>query len=485
MADTVDTGLLPRTYFKAPRVPFDFRALALAMLGYLVYWGGSLLLNEIFEVSNLVGSFLAAACNIFEGIPFLNQVIPFLLGTVLGGGDLTNFPLADYTFWHKLVGGVWVFVVWSFFGQAICRITALRIARDEGLSFVEAFRFAARNWVTVILAPMIIAVTIAFFYGCDALAGLAISIPWAGQILALVLVPLALISSLLILLIAIGGIFGLPLIGSAAAWERNGTLDAISRAFSYVFARPLQFFWNYFLIFLFVGVILLAGSWFTYVLTKSVDSGTLSDRLSVMIDAPKQIETGDSEFVALSEDAQKDFKIYEEKTGYKPGRGAPGVQPYAKDFQTVIHAPWSHKLNAFIFWLCINLIWLGIFGYVIYWFLGATTSVYADLRADVDGTEEDEIYLEEDEEDFDALAEVAGDAETEPPTATEGESPPASADTPATDSAPADDSGPTGDSTPTGDSSPPEDSGPAESESSGEEPASDDEGEKPSPGDAS
>jgi hypothetical protein len=30
--------------------------------------------------------------------------------------------------------------------------------------------------------------------------------------------------------------------------------------------------------------------------------------------------------------------------------------------------------------------------------------VYADLRADVDGTEEDEIYLEEEDEDFEALA---------------------------------------------------------------------------------
>ena len=26
MADSYDAGLLPRTYFRAPRVPFDFRA---------------------------------------------------------------------------------------------------------------------------------------------------------------------------------------------------------------------------------------------------------------------------------------------------------------------------------------------------------------------------------------------------------------------------------------------------------------------------
>ena len=31
--------------------------------------------------------------------------------------------------------------------------------------------------------------------------------------------------------------------------------------------------------------------------------------------------------------------------------------------------------------------------------IGASTSVYADLRADVDGTEEDEVYVEEEDQD--------------------------------------------------------------------------------------
>ncbi len=277
-------------------------------------------------------------------------------------------------------------------------------------AFGQAFAFSAKNWVTVLLAPVIIAVTMGFFYGCDALAGVIISIPWVGQILALILVPLAMISTLLILLIGIGGIFGLPLIGAAAAWERNGTLDAISRAFSYIFARPLQFFWNYFLIFLFVGVILLVGAWFVTVLTKSIDAGTWSDELSMYIDPPA------SQRVYQEEDKADLLKAYTElgeSTGFTGGRDDAG-NPWALHWDVVVMAAkngFRHGLNAFIFWVAINLIWIGIFGYAIYWFLGATTSVYADLRADVDGTEEDEIYLEEEEEDFDALAEAAGEAE--------------------------------------------------------------------------
>jgi len=426
MANTVDTGLLPRTYFKAPRVPFDFRALALGMLGYLVYWGGSLLLNEVFGVANVVGSFLGAADQIFARIPYINGVIHDFLSVVFRGGGLET---AGYTFWHQLVGGVWIFAVWSFFGQAIHRITSLRIARDEGLSFGEAFAFAAKNWITVVLAPVIVALTIAFFYGCNALAGLAISIPFVGQLLGLILLPLALISSLLILLIALGGVFGLPLIGAAAAWERNGTLDAISRAFSYIFARPLQFFWNYFLIFLFVGIILLVGGWFVFVLTKSVDAGVLSDRMSILIDAPEQVNSN-PDYKELDQDLQTAIQDLSADTGYRPGRPAPNVQPFAKDIQAVGVGGWSYGLSAFVFWVLINLIWIGIYGYAAYWFLGATTSVYADLRADVDGTEEDEIYLEEEEEDFDALAEAAQEAETEAKAAEKPEEAPPAEDAP-------------------------------------------------------
>mgnify|MGYP001817689578 CR=1 FL=1 len=97
MANTVDTGLLPRTYFKAPRVPFDFRALALGMLGYLVYWAGNRLLNEIFGKVSVVGSFLRAAWTIFSEIPFVNQVILWFMDKVFAFGELGSVNLADYT----------------------------------------------------------------------------------------------------------------------------------------------------------------------------------------------------------------------------------------------------------------------------------------------------------------------------------------------------------------------------------------------------
>jgi hypothetical protein len=55
-------------------------------------------------------------------------------------------------------------------------------------------------------------------------------------------------------------------------------------------------------------------------------------------------------------------------------------------------------LTTFVFFIVLNLTWLGVCGYAVWWFMGASTSVYADLREDVDGTPEDEIYLEEEQE---------------------------------------------------------------------------------------
>ena len=43
------------------------------------------------------------------------------------------------------------------------------------------------------------------------------------------------------------------------------------------------------------------------------------------------------------------------------------------------------------------LIVLGVAAYALFWFLGAGSCLYADLRADVDGTEEDEIHTDADD----------------------------------------------------------------------------------------
>jgi hypothetical protein len=405
---TADTGLLPRTYFRAPRVPLDLRALFLALVGYGVYRFGAWGLEKVFDGRDVVAAFFERVVGLIH-VPTVNQELRTFVTQVFAPDGLTSG-----TFWHDLAGGAWVFLVWGLFGQAIHRITALRIARDEGLSVKAALGFAAKNYWTILLCPVIVAAAIGLFYGCNALAGVVMSIPFVGGILGIVLLPLATISTLLILLIAIGGAIGMPLVAAAAAWERNGSLDAISRAFSYLFARPLQFFWNYFLVLVFAAVILVVGHYFADILTGSIDAGTWNEAQSVLIDPP-----GPTDDVKLDDDTLKMGQELAEKTdGRIP-------DPPALTFHAVSVAPWGAKIQIFLFWVLLNLIHYGFVAAALWWFLGATTSTYADLRADVDGTEEDEIYLEDEEEDFAELSKPPQAPPAAPTAPASGTPPPA------------------------------------------------------------
>ncbi len=398
MADnpTADTGLLPRTYFRAPRVPLDLRALFLALVGLGIFRGGAYLLEKI-TGTDVVLSFFQEAMRLLNGIPYVgNELAALIYGVFCGTGAPMNPEVGG--FWHDLVGGVWVLAVWGFFAQAIHRITSLRIARDEGLSLVEGVKFSIKNFVTILCCPLIVAVAIGIFYGCNALAGLVLSLPYLSWILSWILLPLAAISTLLILLIGIGGVVGLPLVGAAAAWERNGPLDAISRAFSYIFARPLQFFWNYFLILLFTSIIVLVGQHFVTVLSKSVDAGVLNPTASILVDTP---ERGSEAYGKLDNDTKN---LYDELNTKDTALAA---RPFSMSIHAFLEAPFGHKGFALVLWILLNLIQYGVYATAIWWFFGAATSTYADLRADVDGTEEDEIYLEDEEEDFEALAKNA------------------------------------------------------------------------------
>ena len=424
MANPYNPSLMPRTYFRAPRVPFDFRAVLFAALGYLVWWAGDAALSGIFDKQSVSSAFLVWLYRLFEGVPYLGGGLRLALSGVFHM-DVGNAMTGGYTFWHELVGGLWFVGVWSFVTLGVARIVALRIARDEGLSIGETIRFSLKNWTSLLFVPLIIGGLIALFVGCNALAGVLMSIPAVGQILAIILIPLAAISTLLILLIALGGLVGFPLIGAAAAWEVNGSLDAVSRAFSYVFARPLQYFWNYFLIFLFVGVILLVGNWFTHTLTHSVDLGVWRTSLSVMTAAEGPDSASWADFSNEEKSQVNDLK---DLTKYDPSAKAPYTEPFARDIRSITKASWNDWITTLVWWVVLNLAWLIFFGYAVFYLIGASASVYADLREDVDGTEEDEIWVAEDDADLDALAE--GGAAEEAAAATGPETPAPAAPTP-------------------------------------------------------
>lgn len=85
MADTAtpDTGL-PRTYFKAPRVPLDLRALLIALVGYGVYRLGAYLLWLAFKPVDPVQAFFREALSILD-VPYIQFELGRFIGEVFLG----------------------------------------------------------------------------------------------------------------------------------------------------------------------------------------------------------------------------------------------------------------------------------------------------------------------------------------------------------------------------------------------------------------
>lgn len=131
-----------------------------------------------------------------------------------------------------------VFIVMSLAGGAICRIAAMQFARGEKPRLVEAVRFGIRKLISVLAAPITPIAVIVVIGLFIILLGLAGNIPFAGELLTGLFLPLALIAGFFISVVLIGTVAGLNLMAPVIAYEDSDCFDAVSRSFSYVYAKP-------------------------------------------------------------------------------------------------------------------------------------------------------------------------------------------------------------------------------------------------------
>jgi len=131
-----------------------------------------------------------------------------------------------------------VLAVMALAGGAICRIAALQFAQGEKPGLVEAVRFSTGKFYSFLTAPVtpvaIIAVIGLFIF----LLGLIGNIPFAGELSVALFLPLVFLAAALITIILIGTLAGFGLMFPTIAYEDSDCFDAISRAFSYIYAKP-------------------------------------------------------------------------------------------------------------------------------------------------------------------------------------------------------------------------------------------------------
>ena len=141
---------------------------------------------------------------------------------------------------YFLTGGACCLAVWALLGGAITRATVVWLGLQQRVGLSEALQFARRKWTALFTAPALPLV------GNYMIALPLLVLGWIlrldiGVLLAgLLWIPVLLIS-LLMALLALGLLFGWPLMWGTIATEDSDAFDAISRSYAYTFQKPLHY----------------------------------------------------------------------------------------------------------------------------------------------------------------------------------------------------------------------------------------------------
>jgi hypothetical protein len=277
--------------------------------------------------------------------------------------------LIRYHFIYFVLFACLFLLVWAVFGGAIARIAAVHVARDEKMSVRQALRFSTNKLLSFVFAPVIPMLIVAFIGAVIATGGLLFYIPWIGPIVAACLFFLALIAGVVIALVLLGTAGGFNLMYPTVAVEGSDSFDAISRSFSYVFARPWRM--------LFYTLVAVAYGALTYLFV----------RFFIYL-----VLTVTHYFVG--------WWLFK-----SPGRWWPEIWPTptwtSLPYEVNFHGlKWSEAASAGIisFWVYLVIGLLGAFG--ISFYFSANTIIYYLMRREVDATELDDVYIEESEDEL-------------------------------------------------------------------------------------
>ena len=267
--------------------------------------------------------------------------------------------------------------IWAIFGGAISRIAAVHVARDEKLSVRAALAFSLGKFLSFVSAPLIPLVIVLIVGLVPLVAGFLASIPYIGPIFNIamtVLFVLILAAGFVMTLVMLGTFGGFNLMYPTIAVEGSDSFDAISRSFSYVYARP----WR--MVFYTLIAVIYGALCYMFVRTFVWLMLTLTHH-----------------FVAAGMFAKAPSTEYLWPVMWRGPSAPPGRLAYDIDFLTLA---WHQDIAAFFlaFWVYLVVAMLGAFA--ISFYFSANTIIYFLLRNEVDATEMDDVYLEQSEEDF-------------------------------------------------------------------------------------
>jgi hypothetical protein len=224
--------------------------------------------------------------------------------------------------------------------------------------------------LSFVFAPLIPLAIVLVIGVVLAVGGLLFYVPVIGPIVAGVLFILALLAGVVITLVLLGTFGGFNLMYPTIAVEGSDSFDAISRSFSYVFARPWRMLFytlialiygaiTYFFVRLFAWIVL----WVTRTFVSWWHGG----------------------------DVERWFGEI-----WPPGTDLWHL-PYDINFASLA---WSDKAAAFLIACWVYLLIALVGAFAISFYFSVNTIIYYLMRREVDATELDDVYVEESEEEF-------------------------------------------------------------------------------------
>ncbi|GMU21855.1 MAG: hypothetical protein AMXMBFR13_19430 [Phycisphaerae bacterium] len=263
--------------------------------------------------------------------------------------------------------------IWSLLGGAICRTAALDIAREERIPIKAGLSFARRKFVGFLTAPLL---PIGLVLGVGILlliGGWVSAIPYFGDILLALGVPLVLAAGFIIALVVVGALGGGSLMWPTIAVEGSDSFDAMSRSYSYVYSRPWKALWYGLVALIYGSLCYLFLRFFVLLMLRG-------SRFFLGLGLAATDRPG-----AGAEQATKLDVIWPTPTFDLLLR--PVALPMARE-------GWDVLAAALIFaWVLVTVLLLCAF--LVSFYFCASTMIYYLLRREVDATDVEDVYMED------------------------------------------------------------------------------------------
>jgi hypothetical protein len=255
----------------------------------------------------------------------------------------------------------------SIGGGAICRIAALQFARDEKPGITESLRFSLKKFWSFFTAPLLPAGFIVLLVILISLLGLLANIPFGlGELITGILTPLALLGGAAAAYTLIGAIAGFDIVFPAIAYDGTDSLDAVSRSFNYIYARPWRMGFYTLTAFFYGAICYIFVRFFAYLLLWSAYTGL---RLGAVLDSVRGLP--DKIAAIWVEPNFGQLLAYSTETG-----------------------SFTERAAALLVYLSALIIVGLVVSFIISFYFSANTVIYAIIRNRVDGTALEEIYTE-------------------------------------------------------------------------------------------